>query len=302
MSVIPDIVYAEILPSLLENWRESKFNAGVSIAEGRESAELIGSTLLQLGRAARELKRGNLRGVLSNLSHVPKGMRNSARNRMEKRDLAGSWLELRYGWTPLLNDIYNLTEAVKLEGKDNVVRSSVKKEDLSYSWVNYYFRDEWDTLEANEKRLHMKVKVRHAPSFLERWGLTDPATIAWELVPYSFVVDWFLPIGDYLQSLHAIQAMPVYSCTESRVKFTRRHGFLPAGAQDGTYWIIDITGYYYQDKFEFSRVVSPALPTTLDVLKGLPGSINSVWDLPLRNVADAAALLRSRMNSNRFRI
>lgn len=31
-------------------------------------------------------------------------------------------------------------------------------------------------------------------------GLTNPALVAWELVPYSFVVDWFLPIGDWLQA------------------------------------------------------------------------------------------------------
>lgn len=31
-------------------------------------------------------------------------------------------------------------------------------------------------------------------------GLTNPAAIAWELVPFSFVVDWFIPIGNFLNS------------------------------------------------------------------------------------------------------
>jgi hypothetical protein len=29
-------------------------------------------------------------------------------------------------------------------------------------------------------------------------GLVNPLEIAWEVVPYSFVVDWFLPVGSYI--------------------------------------------------------------------------------------------------------
>jgi hypothetical protein len=32
-------------------------------------------------------------------------------------------------------------------------------------------------------------------------GLTNPALVAWELVPYSFVIDWFLPIGNWLTAI-----------------------------------------------------------------------------------------------------
>lgn len=32
-------------------------------------------------------------------------------------------------------------------------------------------------------------------------GFTNPAAVLWEATPFSFVVDWFLPIGDYLKTL-----------------------------------------------------------------------------------------------------
>lgn len=32
-------------------------------------------------------------------------------------------------------------------------------------------------------------------------GLTNPTEILWELAPFSFVLDWILPIGDWLKSL-----------------------------------------------------------------------------------------------------
>lgn len=36
-----------------------------------------------------------------------------------------------------------------------------------------------------------------------RLGLTNLLEIGWELIPFSFVIDWVAPIGDYLGSLSA---------------------------------------------------------------------------------------------------
>jgi hypothetical protein len=42
---------------------------------------------------------------------------------------------------------------------------------------------------------------------LETLGLLNPLSLAWELLPYSFVIDWFLPIGDYLAATTASAGM-----------------------------------------------------------------------------------------------
>jgi hypothetical protein len=39
---------------------------------------------------------------------------------------------------------------------------------------------------------------------LSALGITNPLLIAWEVVPYSFVVDWVLPVGTWLESLDAL--------------------------------------------------------------------------------------------------
>jgi hypothetical protein len=36
-------------------------------------------------------------------------------------------------------------------------------------------------------------------SALRQMGLGNPASILWERLPYSFVIDWFIPIGNYLE-------------------------------------------------------------------------------------------------------
>lgn len=39
-----------------------------------------------------------------------------------------------------------------------------------------------------------------ANRFFDAFHVRDVASVAWELVPYSFVVDWFLPIGDMIDN------------------------------------------------------------------------------------------------------
>lgn len=38
-------------------------------------------------------------------------------------------------------------------------------------------------------------------NFAANTGIINPLAVAWEVIPYSFVVDWFLPVGNFLNSL-----------------------------------------------------------------------------------------------------
>jgi hypothetical protein len=42
---------------------------------------------------------------------------------------------------------------------------------------------------------------------LSEGGITNPALVAWELLPWSFVVDWFLPIGNFISSWDAVAGL-----------------------------------------------------------------------------------------------
>lgn len=56
------------------------------------------------------------------------------------------------------------------------------------------------------------------------FGLVNPLEVAWELIPYSFVVDWFLPIGDTFGSLDATYGLSFsrgYSTSKTVTKYQR---------------------------------------------------------------------------------
>ena len=51
-------------------------------------------------------------------------------------------------------------------------------------------------------RAHVQATVRLGMSTvgtLEQFGVLNPASVAWELTPFSFVVDWFVNIGSFLR-------------------------------------------------------------------------------------------------------
>lgn len=60
-------------------------------------------------------------------------------------------------------------------------------------------------------------------------GLTNPFLVLWEKLRYSFVIDWLVPIGPWLDSLTATQGTrffsgyyTVYEETTLRVQYDRR--------------------------------------------------------------------------------
>jgi hypothetical protein len=51
---------------------------------------------------------------------------------------------------------------------------------------------------------------------LQELGLLNPGNLAWNLLPYSFVADWFFGISDYLAGSTALQGMKnVRACVVS---------------------------------------------------------------------------------------
>lgn len=45
----------------------------------------------------------------------------------------------------------------------------------------------------------LKSKAMIFKAMLDRYGFNNPARVLWELIPLSFVIDWVIPVSEYLE-------------------------------------------------------------------------------------------------------
>lgn len=130
---------------------------------------------------------------------------------------ANLWLEFQYGWRPLLSDIYGAAEQIAdtyYRRKPTEVAASASNSftrslqvGSHYVLGTQFVQIATTTDKVSARCLFQFGEDDNTLSFATKTGLTNPALLAWELVPYSFVVDWFVPIGTYLSNIDALVGM-----------------------------------------------------------------------------------------------
>lgn len=193
-----EIARAEV--SALLKVRDQKFNAALAIKEADKTAKLIGDRVFTLYSSYRHFRRGRFSEAAKALGiRGPKSGKGSANN----------WLEYQYGWMPLLQDIHGaygeITRPYRYGGMPIGVKARVNSVEERKivtpldvfsveSQIQYQFRTQvclWYRID--NEALFAASSV----------GMVNPLEIAWELTPWSFVVDWLIPIGDVLGALTA---------------------------------------------------------------------------------------------------
>jgi hypothetical protein len=175
---------------------------GANFAQSRKTVDEMSKVALKVGSLIKALKKGDfgsLERQLKNLTRVTQ--------KTNQKDIAGLWLSYIYGWKPLLQDLHSLQQAVHEDMLAPPRLKSTGKGIESYTWENSSWSDsKW---KKRGTRFHSAVcvlfaKVSNPMSYqLAQAGLLNPAAIAWELVPFSFIFDWFIPIGKTLEACTA---------------------------------------------------------------------------------------------------
>lgn len=235
-----DDPYNKAVSRLLDQVGLSKGSAAVSLAEADKTAKHIAHTADRLVKSFLALRKGRLGDFAEILGLATKNSEIRAfgnrwkRKRTQGLDMrqfaANSWLEYSYGWKPLIKDTFDLAENLsetftKYDGVVRIVKASAKTvRDYREEWFSGAYRD-WfnrrDTKITNRVRLTVRYAVPDgANSYANVFGLLNPLSVAWELIPYSFVADWFLPIGDFLNGLTAYNGLVFHGGTIQRVRKT----------------------------------------------------------------------------------
>jgi hypothetical protein len=221
----------ETLLKALVKTADVKGNLAVTLAEAQKTTDLILTSANRLYRAYRSFRRGDLKGVAQNLNLSP-------------RTVHKTWLEYKYGWTPLLMEVKGYAEyfAQRNMGERPLrftVRASVAKP-LSYSrnLVMGFFPGVTDHYQTRTVKGTVTGKVKlwlevTNPNLvqLRELGLTNPLLVAWELVPFSFVFDWFCSVGDWLSGLTALHGLSVKKAMYSTEEDWLLESVIPARSQ-----------------------------------------------------------------------
>lgn len=134
-----------------------------------------------------------------------------------RKTLANRWLEFAYGWRPLANTLYEGIQQ-SYSRANALLLITARASDQEYRKVVSEQPGWTVSTEFSQRcRVHMFLKYRPSNSTLDlisRFTSLNPVSIAWELVPYSFVVDWVYDVGGYLRNLETSMTV-VGSITDS---------------------------------------------------------------------------------------
>jgi hypothetical protein len=222
---------AETRNAVLAQLSKAEISLGETLGEVSETAGLLLGRTLQLAFLLDALRRGKLKQAGKVLKGGNLGIRHrkvpyskkSKGTKPSKYEVyqtsstsgdvldaaANTYLEGKYGWAPIISDIYALAQGVldRLNQSagfpiESVTRTRTETQGVPLLLVpGYYSR-------SGSVTYGYKVGVSYAiddPTLagLNALGLYNPFALGWELLPLSFVIDWVASIGSFLSGLSA---------------------------------------------------------------------------------------------------
>lgn len=217
------------------------------IGESRDTRKMMAQRLQQVATTASHLSRGRylkawktlfgnrfIEKVLTpeQMAAAKKSRRKLKSLRREWRTAGNLWLEWSYGWGPLLGTVYDMMDDLRT-AKSKPLRFTVRantEHTNSYvltqsgSFPILYEQSKllsWPALRTDYVKhgISLTYEVKDTIiSDLTGAGIANPGLVAWELTPWSFVVDWFANVGNYLESQTIGNGLRYICGTESTLR------------------------------------------------------------------------------------
>lgn len=176
--------------------KESVVDLGQTFGEVRQTASMMHARLRQLLRLFRLVATRRFGAASREL-----GLRNR-KNRLQRGSLtlAEAWLEFKLGWLPLMNDIFNGKQAIMdLLKKEDLIRVTAVEEGVPSLLHNLSYTFKGKRVVGCQAGFVAGITNQDLDR-LTTIGLLDPA-LPWELMPLTFVTDWFVDVGSFLSAI-----------------------------------------------------------------------------------------------------
>jgi len=271
-------------------------NLAQDLVQFRQTAKTISDSVSRIAGGLISLKKGNIPKAIKQLWGSSQPRFDKSRRPKPGGSLANNWLALQYGWKPLLNDIdgtcRSLAEYFQSNDAVRSVRSSATVTDFTRS--NLTLPNGTIVGSASQRltttcKFVIRYKVDSAlKSFLAQTGFTNPVNLAWEVLPFSFVADWFLPIGPYVETLSSFDGLQFMDGCQTQ---HTRANYLRSLAYSGA----PVFPWYYEEYFGGWQ--RETLLLNRDVLLDFPNStfpeFKSPFDAHGQHILNGLALIRA---------
>lgn len=179
-----------------------KIDLAETLSGLQQTVVMVATGMSQVIKAWQCARRGNWLAVFRHLGLEPR--------RLYGKTVSAKWLELQYGWLPFINDVYAGSQVIKeqLAPKDPAIQqfSVQDKGETELFAPTVSISPVWESSTTSVAGASVKVKYRLRVSdpfwaFMNSLQVLNPAYLVWVSLPFSFVLDWFMPIGSMLSAL-----------------------------------------------------------------------------------------------------
>lgn len=177
------------------------FSGSVFIAEAVKTLKMIQRPLRLAAKLLNRIERRKARLIRNGTEPVAAS--------------AAAWLEYRYGWKPLIGDVSSLTSDLlpfkEAFSKTLVARSQVQlnyrtgrvatSRNIEY-YLGLYGFSTLDCTASIRAGIRYKVADKSYSEYVNRTlglGVAEIASTVWEVIPFSFVADWFVNLSDWIK-------------------------------------------------------------------------------------------------------
>lgn len=222
ISSVPDLTTSVDPVTILANWqpvidslsnlalkrhysklKNQKVDLATELSQGMLTIRMIGDIAKRIGGSLLALKKGNLVQASKLLSPTT------------LKAFANDYLMWQYGIKPLIGDLKGAAEHLA----EYIMRAAPVKSNGHAKKVNHQFYSTslgggW----VRNVTIDTEIRVKFGTSFCiddsltrqaSQLGFTNPAAVIWELIPFSFVADWFIPIGEWMGNLSALTGLSI---------------------------------------------------------------------------------------------